>query len=103
MHARAVELRTEHELDELKKISTTPIVGKIVTHKQHVTKDGDVIDLEEVQYKDAVDRSKLAADTLKWRIATMQPGKYGPKADAKSGDNNDEPAKLIIEGGLPES
>lgn len=63
--------------DAVKEIAVTANEYTIVTRKQHVTKDGDVIDIEEERVVDNVERSKLAIQGLTWTLGHLSPKKHG--------------------------
>lgn len=105
MYARAVEMRTEHELDRLRILAATPVQGTTVTIREILTKEGEVIQVREVRRGDALQARALEIDALKWRISKIGHKQYGPKTPvAEKPDEGSEnaPPRLIIEGGLPD-
>ena len=70
-YARARELQCEVWADRIIEEATTPRLGK----KTRTLPNGDL----EVSTGDAVDRSRLAVDALKWTLAKLHPKKYGEK------------------------
>lgn len=88
-YARAREIGYQCMADELLEEARNPRVGQ----KRKTKGDGSI----EVEEGDAVDRSRLVVDTLKWTLAKALPKIYGEKPPVES-----EQQKIIIEGGLPE-
>ena len=86
-YARARELGYQVMADELIDEARNPRRGM-----KKVTKPDGV----EIEEKDAVDRSRLHVDTLKWLLSKALPKIYG-QAPAETEQNN-----IVIEGGLPE-
>lgn len=74
--------------DAIKEIAVTANEYEIVTYKQHVTKDGDVIDVEERRVVDNVDRSRLAIQGLTWTLGHLAPKKHGKQGAAGEDTGN---------------
>ena len=105
MYARALEMRVEHELDRLRILAETPVLGTTVTIREVVTKRGDIVQVREVKRGDAVQARALEIDALKWRIAKIGWHVYGPKTPVPAlpaAEVDGTPPRLIIEGGLPD-
>ncbi len=68
-HARDIGLDCLN--DRLLEIAETPVIGEKRVQKA----DGSI----EITTGDTVDRSRLAADTIKWRLSKMAPKKYGDR------------------------
>lgn len=64
--------------------------GEIVTRKQVLTKDGDVVDVEEVRIVDNVERSKLALQGIQWSLGHLVPRKHGRTPDTSSNQPNEQ-------------
>ena len=78
-YARARELVIPLYEDRALALSLTPQSGVVRTRRQTVTKDGDIVDLNEERESDAVERSKLALSAYQWALGWMAPKKHGPK------------------------
>lgn len=81
-----VALYEERALDA----ATQPLIGVIKTKKQAVTRDGDVVDLEEERIADNVERSRLVVDTYKWTLEHLAPRKHGRKATPDGQQPNEQ-------------
>ena len=72
-YARAKDICMDEMADEAIEVSKTPVKAQRVTFKQD--KDGNPV--EEVVVLDAVDRSRLHVETIKWYTGKLAPKKYG--------------------------
>ena len=97
-YARAQRMHVEHEIEETKKLSDTPVAGEITTVKYVETPDG-LKEVREVKREDMLGHRRLQVDTRKWRIAKMARREYGDQASALDTPNDET---LVVEGGLPE-
>jgi hypothetical protein len=87
-YARAQEIRAEREFEEIKAIADNQ------EKDVYYDKDGN-----ECVDHNVINRSRLMVDARKWRIAKMQPKKYGDKLDITSGEKpiNDKPSFVFID------
>jgi hypothetical protein len=69
-------------------IATTVNPQEIVTTKTGVDKDGNAYESREVKVVDAIERSRLAADTYKWVLGGMRPKKWGRQVEESTGGSN---------------
>lgn len=76
--------------EDIQAIGLSSNVGKIVTQRQMLTKDGDVVDTEEVRTADNVERSKLAVATLQWTLGHLKPKKHGRNPDLDATKPNEQ-------------
>lgn len=75
-------------LEELvTKISMNPMRGVTKVRKQVLDKDGNIVTLEEERESDAVERSRLAADALRWNLAILRPKRYGRQPEQPAEGN----------------
>lgn len=78
-YARATEMRTEHLFDEMYDAATD---GRNDFYDRPVYNGkGEVVRTERVLDNEAVARSRLRVDALKWIMSKMNPRKYGDKLD----------------------
>lgn len=61
--------------------ATQALIGRIKVRKDAVTRDGDIVTLEEEREIDNVERSRLMVATYQWTLSHLSPKKHGPKAD----------------------
>ena len=71
VYARARELQAEALFDQMLEDATTPLLAERVTHKA----TGGV----ERVILDAVERSKLKVDAVKWALARLHPAQFGDR------------------------
>jgi hypothetical protein len=62
--------------------------GVVKTRRQVVTKDGDIVEVEETREGDAVERAKLGLSAYQWALSWMLPKKHGKQADPEAGKPN---------------
>ena len=78
-YARARQIGYLSMADEIVDESRTPRIGE--KRKRRPKKDGKDGETEdEIEFGDAVDRSRLHVDTLKWLLSKALPKIYGPQA-----------------------
>lgn len=70
-YARARELQAEALFDQMLEDATTPLVAERVTHKATGGVERVVLD--------AVERSKLKVDAVKWALARLHPTAFGDR------------------------
>jgi len=90
IHVRAKEFLVPLFEDDARAITQRPTSYSIVTHKQVVTRDGDVEDLVESRIVDNVERAKLAFAGLQWTLGHLQPKKHGRQPDLGGGGKNEQ-------------
>jgi hypothetical protein len=90
IHSRAKATLVPLYEEKAQQLGMTSNPGQIVTEKQVVTKDGDVVDVVETRTVDNVERSKLAVATLQWSLSFMQPKKHGRNPDPTTGTANEQ-------------
>jgi hypothetical protein len=73
-YAHARDIGLDCLADRALEVAETPLVAERRVQKA----DGSV----EITTLDAVDRSRLTVDTLKWYLCKLAPKKYGDKIDA---------------------
>ena len=89
-HARAVGL--DCLADRVIELAESPVVAT-----KHVQKaDGGV----EITTGDAVDRSRLAVDTLKWYLCKLAPKRYGERLEL-AGDNKSPLTITVVREDVP--
>lgn len=71
-------------------VANDPLMGDIVTQRQAVTKDGDVVDLEETRTSDNVERSKLKLMAIQWSLSHLNPRKHGRNPDQGASTGNEQ-------------
>lgn len=76
--------------------ASTPLIGVTRVRRQAVTRDGDVVDLEEEREADNVERSKLIVNTYQWGLSHMSPRKHGRNAE-ESKDGPTEQLKALFQ------
>ncbi len=79
-YARARDIGLDCLNDRLLEIAETPIVAQKTVQKP----DGGI----EITTGDAVDRSRLAVDAMKWRLSKMAPKKYGDRLEIAGDKEN---------------
>jgi transposase-like protein len=84
-YARARELQADFLADEVIRVAKTQRIGKKTVSKEWG---------EETTTGDAVDRSRLIVDALKWKASKLAPKKYGDKVDVTS---NGETVKQVFQ------
>ena len=89
--ALLVPLYEERAIDA----ATDPQSGIVRTLGQRLTKNGDVVDIEEERYGDNVERSKLAVVTYQWALGWLVPKKHGRQADPSANQPNEQLAALF--------
>jgi hypothetical protein len=78
-YARATEMRTEHYFEELYEAATD---GRNDFYDRPVYNGkGELVRHERVLDSEAVARSRLRVDALKWMMSKMNPRKFGDKLD----------------------
>ncbi len=85
-YARARDIGLDCLNDRLLEIAETPIVAQKTVQKP----DGGI----EITTGDAVDRSRLAVDAMKWRLSKMAPKKYGDRLITENLNANVSPDEL---------
>lgn len=88
--ARAQRELVPYYEEMAKEIAMTSNTYDIVTKKQVITKDGDVIEVEETRTVDNVERSKLAVSTLQWSLSHLAPKKHGRNPDPNADKPNEQ-------------
>lgn len=88
--ARGKELLVPLYEEMAQGIAMNSNLGKIVTEKQVLTKDGDVVDVKETRYVDNVERSKLALQGIQWTLSHLKPKKHGRNPDLTTGGANEQ-------------
>lgn len=101
MYTRARLMQIEHEVDEIRIISNTPLIGEVKTKKQVPGKDGTLVEVIEVRTEDMLGHRKLQIDARKWRASKIAAHKYGDRG-ARDGVGNDDDGEIFVTGGLPE-
>ena len=76
-YARAREVHSDLQAEELSNITRNPYVGEIRVVRSGTNADGTTFDTEEVRTIDNVDRARLIVDTDKWILSKLRPKKYG--------------------------
>jgi hypothetical protein len=71
-------------------IALNPKCGIIKVKRQALTKDGDVVDLEETREVDNVERAKLALGAYQWALGWMVPKKHGKQATQDENKPNEQ-------------
>src|ERR1017187_4062429 len=101
LYARAREMHVEHHMDRLAELARTPNMGIVRKVRQILDSNGNILELREETFSDAIQRTALDIDTTKWRIARIGWRTYGVRApitdkitDVGAGDN-----RIIVEGG----
>ena len=89
-YARGKQIAVARYEEEIEAIASTPILGTVRTKGQRVTKDGDVIDVEETRESDMLGHRALLIDTHKWTLAHLRPRKHGQKPDEGGNKRNDQ-------------
>ncbi len=85
---RALENLVPYYEELAKDITLATNAHDIVTKRQTLDRDGEVVDLEETRTVDNVERSKLAFIGLQWTLSHLAPKKHGRNADqGPSGPN----------------
>jgi hypothetical protein len=92
-YTRAREIQADVQAEALKDTAANALRGVTTTRRQVVTKDGDVIDLEEERVQDNVERAKLMVTTQQWLLSKIRPKKYG--AQPLELENNDSLKDLL--------
>lgn len=87
--ARALNNLIPFYEERIKEIGLSTNKSRFRTKTQHVTKDGEVVDVYGYREVDNVERSKLAVQVLQWTLGHMIPKKHGSKPDS-SGDKPNE-------------
>lgn len=100
LYADSVERRTEHNMDRLLEIASTPQVMETIVEREVLTKDGEIIVLREVRKSDSVPARALTIDAMKWSISKQGWRKYGVKPGGETGDDTSN--EVVIRGGLPD-
>jgi len=88
-YTRAREMQADFLADEVIRVAKTTRIGKKTVSKEW----GD-----ETTTGDAVDRSRLIVDALKWKASKLAPKKYGDRIDHTTGGEPIEmkPQPLIV-------
>jgi hypothetical protein len=87
---RAKEMLVPLFEDDARALTQVPTSYSIVTHKQVLTRDGDVEDLVEQRTVDNVERAKLAFQGLQWTLAHLMPKKHGRSPDTGAQGPNEQ-------------
>lgn len=87
---RAKEMLVPLFEDDARALTQKATHYAIVTEKQVVTKDGDVVDVEERRTVDNVERAKLAFAGLQWTLGHLMPKKHGRQPDTGDGGKNEQ-------------
>lgn len=90
LYARAKEALVPMYEELAQRIAMTTNSHELKTFKQVVTKDGDVVDVEETRIVDNVERSKLAVATMQWTLGHLKPRKHGRSPDQTAGTANEQ-------------
>lgn len=90
IHARAKEHLVPLFEDDARAITQKATRYAIVTKKQVVTKDGDVVPTTERRIVDNVERAKLAFAGLQWTLSHLQPKKHGRTPDNGDSGKNEQ-------------
>lgn len=99
LYARARAMQVEHELEELRHIADSPLIGEETSTETDA--DGKATKTV-VKKGDMLGHRKLQADARKWRISKLAWREYGVKpGEPPAGDSSGAGEKIIIEGGLP--
>lgn len=88
--ARAKALLVPLYEEMAQSIAMNSNLGEIVTEKQVVTKDGDIVDVVERRTLDNVERSKLALQGLQWTLGHLMPKKHGRTPDTMGTKPNEQ-------------
>lgn len=88
--ARAKELLVPLYEEMAQHLTMNSNIGEIVTERQVVTKDGDIVDTVETRRVDNVERSKLALQGLQWTLGHLMPRKHGRNAEPASNGPNEQ-------------
>jgi len=90
LYARAKESLVPMYEELAQKIAMTGNAHELKTYKQVVTKDGDIVGVEETRIIDNVERSKLAVATMQWTLSHLKPRKHGRNPDQSTGTANEQ-------------
>ena len=74
-------------------LNTTP--GVVKTKRQALTKDGEVVTLEEERTDDAVERARLGLSAYQWVLGWMVPKKHGKQPDVNPNGKNEQLESLF--------
>ena len=77
-------------------IALNPKLGIVKVKRQALTKDGEVVDLEETRESDNVERAKLALGAYQWALGWMVPKKHG-RAAMQADDKPNEQLESLFQ------
>ncbi len=103
MYERARLMQIDHEVDELKLFSRQQEMGSVVTYKQVVAKNGNIIDIIEERRADLTAHRQVKIDAIKWRAGKLS-AKYRERWNNRYGDKDkdeSDPNTIRVIGGLP--
>ena len=81
--------------DRAMDIARNPQSGIIKVKRQALTKDGDIVDLEETREADNVERAKLALGAYQWALGWLVPKKHGKQATQDADKPNEQLESLF--------
>lgn len=76
-------------------IALNPKCGIVKVKRQALTRDGEVVDLEETREGDNVERAKLALGAYQWALGWMVPKKHGRQATQADDKPNEQLESLF--------
>ncbi len=79
-YTRARDIGLDCLNDRLLELAENPVIGE----KRTIKADGGI----EITTGDTVDRSRLAVDTIKWRLSKMAPKRYGERLEIAGDKEN---------------
>lgn len=92
-YARACEMRADHWFEELYEAATD---GRNDFYDRPVfNAKSELVRVERVLDGEAVARSRLRVDALKWMMSKLNARKYGDKVDLNVGGQVDNPLRLV--------
>jgi hypothetical protein len=76
-------------------LALNPKIGVVKTKRQALTKDGEVVTLEEERTDDAVERARLGVQAYQWALGWMVPKKHGKQPDVNPNGKNEQLESLF--------
>jgi hypothetical protein len=95
IYARGKQLAVARIEEQIIKVAQTAQTGKLKTKRQVVTRDGEVIDVEEEREYEMLGQRALQVDALKWQLAHIRPKKHGRQPETGSGGKNEQLESLF--------
>lgn len=89
-YARARKLVIPLYEDRALDLALNPKIGVVRTKRQALTKDGEVVTLEEERTDDAVERARLGVQAYQWALGWMVPRKHGKQPDVNLNGKNEQ-------------